>query len=744
MRNLPKNKKGFMLIMLYIILVVLIIWDAAFFLASIHESKVTKISLDSLGSLYSAEKGLSCAIYEIKTHLGWYTHFADPDNNYVLTKTNPSPQANLTTLCKIENQGDYDGCYVSRTNVPGTTIPEFALKTYLDPTSTPESPKTVVLIKGNSPSISRLFITKVNAFSLYDFFVFTPYDLWMGNKLWKAIGGKMHANGSVVWLGSSIIEDVSEFTTPQSFRYNITADVPPDPGQEEYVNDTVTPPPCLAWPGNPACGGNPDFPLTWTDIYSTGLRSISINPCYPSATNCVNKSYLNYQDAHLAGDMFRLKMFNGNSYVPWDGVGPYTSPLGNPGIYQIPGSYTKFIKNGTPISVPNRLAQTYDWQKYSGATQAYHYPEQPISQVAYTNSGKQQGIGGWPEFLNNNGLNGILKDGSAGGQYLEPQTVMTDIFHDEAEAGGLLIFKNADDKLAMRINGAPALVEEDGVIKDPDGKVLAEKITFYNTNSGWQNTVARLNVKNLREGGFYPINGMLYCQDFSLALFDAQKIDNIGLTAVSSENIILEGDFNNISAAPAAMITAKETYTVSDNFKYPGSLPFTLHNPNFPFESDADWDWSKYADEMPNFVDRDYTYVTSLMGSTRGYLGEVLERWGENTRTIIGSSIQLIYADFPPPSWLDAQRTRYCCLPDQQPPDCFLGPYCRDITLPRWSGEGMTFTYPTPNTYQFDINYLPGSVSPRPPGDFFGYSKEVWLEINYNDTNFTRHYAPIN
>ncbi len=736
-----------MLIMLYILLVVLIIWDAAFFLASFNESNVTKINLDSISALYSAENGLSCAVFEIKSHPGWYTHFADPNNGYALVEINVAPP-NLTTLCKIDNtpSSEYYGCYVSLTNVPGTTTPEFALKTYLDPTSSHNNPETLVLIKGNSPSINRLFVAKINSHSLYDYFVFTPYDLWMGPKAWKALGGRMHANGSVVWQGSSTIEDVSEFTTPRSFMYNVTADAPPDPGQEEYVNEVVTPSPCQTIPAHPDCAGNPN--LTWTDIYANSLRSPDFNPCYPNPGNCLNKSYLNYPDRHLATDSSRLKMFNGNLYVPWDGVGLYIDPRSNPSIYQMPASYTKFIRNGTPISIPNRLAQTYDWQEYADATQQFHYPEQPPIQVAYTDSEKQPSpISGWPAFLNANGLNGILKDSGAGGQYIEPQKVMTDIFHDEAEAGGLLIFKNAQDKLEMLINGTTSLVEHNGVISDPhSGKVIAEKITFYNTNSGQQNTIARLRMKDLIDAGLYPNNGILYCDNYGVALAEAEKIQDIGLTAVSPENIILEGNFNNLRSAPAAMITAKETYTVSDKFKYPGQLQFTLHNPNYPFESDEGppWNWNQHENQMPELVNHGYTYVTSLVGSTRGYLGEVLERWGNYTRTIIGSSIQLKYEYFEPPGWFDGQRTRYCCQGNPPPDPCFAGPYCRNTTLPQWEGEGMTFTYPTPNTYQFDINYLPGTGAARPPGDFFGDSKDVWLEINYNDSNFTHHYAPIN
>ncbi len=763
MKKRIKNNPGFLLLTSYMIFIVLIIWTAAFFLTSVNETSVARISRDSLQGYYNLQNGLNCVSEEIKAHSTvsiWTTHhIRDFEGGELELDPNTAiPVVELMGYATIDQSGNYVS--VNNVSLPdGTTLPEFEAKVYQDPGSLDYNPTYIILVRGNSPTSSRLFVSKVHINSLFDHFFFYPdidpaKPLILDSKTFNTYDGKIHANGDIIWGDNLTFNDVKEFSTPGTIKYQLKEDIPADYGEADYSGEIA---PCDT--ENPPAICDDGFSHSWAEVFPT-LRSPYYNPCYGPGCLAQTYTYLNNPDLHAAGNKTRLLMEDG--IKPWNGTftgdppqPTYDNPLAEPGVYVDNSKLTKFgidvDDNDTidqVVTIPNTLNQPYNWDKYKYIHEHFQwdYPG-GNTEIKYTNSAAQQTA--WSDFLaapEQYRLKEVIKDGLSGGEYKTPKRVNAALMRETAKSNGILITKDSGN-ISMTINGSDPIVGRDRI--RIEGKVVAERKTFQNTNSGRNNEVVVVNMKNLLDAGqqssYFPHNGIIYTDSFGLAISQGFKIP-APLSIVGEENIYLAGNFNVTPISPgqpfppACMaVGAKELYTVSTNFfNNPSQNVATLHNPNWPQVSDGNWQLA-HENDMPRRVTQSLVYNISAIGRY-AYNPNVLERW-QAPRYVNGVFVRLDEDIFAPITEVDGFRTRWC-----QPCGTFTT-YCRSCELypsQPWPYDAMTIIMPNPNVFSFEKLYLSVSADyNRPPGYEYNYTEDVALEITNSSQNWSYHYSAL-
>ena len=763
--NLLRKNNGFLLISTYIAIVLLLIFGAALFSRSADEHKFASISQDNLAARYAAEQGIDYVISEIKYNGQLHTHNADSDNVLQVETDNPLETGDL----KMGSNVLIDGAGNYSSNFPNEES-QFQVKVYSDPINEDE---TIILSRGINGSETRLIVSKYVPSSLYQFFIFTPYQFWPGSNELDAGGATIHANDWIVFNGSADFSNLTGMSTAKYFRHDAKGFVPPGEISYDHDNNPSTPDETKAWD---------EIFWNWRDPYVT-----------PNDTDITEAKYRNKYDGLNYGDLRGLRMFDAfGSVVAWDGVSEYLDPYETANFEHY--RWDAYLTTINGVDIPNKFANTgYDWNKYYqfGTSGVWydgrrwnHSPE--IITAHHFNTDEQ--YSDWDNFLSagelGETLNGVLKDANTGGFHYEPLTIDGAQYQDSAQYGGIYINEDVSGTLNVYLNSNTPLSWDGNQIDINGETAVFEKKSFVDINSTFTRNVITLDIEKLKIAKGDTNAGLsqnIIYSNYPLVLTNATDILSGGLTTICEENLYLHGNYNDVSGKPSAAIGAKYIYTLSSDWDYPQTLEAPYNNPNHPYEHnfycphgdetcrtylidkgrDADevthdnyslgrnWYFENEAN-MANEVDNtaQHIYKVALVGYYGGNSPYVLERWthydnpGSLTelpsswvgasREIHGAFIRLKLGDFPYSGDRDYNRQR-CCSAYSAP--------CRDCTL--YPNGWVTTAYGpggSRNSYFYDTQFSGGDV---PPGDYFAYSSSAFLEIEDNATNWNNHHIPI-
>lgn len=756
LKTLSTNK-GFLLITTYIMMITLLILSAAFFARSISENNSIRVHRDMLGAKLAGEMGLEFAYFEIRNYAAtmgeiWTTHWYDG------TQTSPEPlnpmcPADCPTSSVPSTYAHIDPNGFSYTGSSGGST--FQVRTYGEPN---ESNVVVILSKGIYNGRERLFATKVSTRSLYDYFIFTPDDLMIQRVTWDGNGGRIQVNGNVILGDFGRATDIGQLATAGNFKYLIYPYMPPN----SFANS-----------------GN-NFNGLWF------LRP----PWYRtngSVAAQANNEYTNIPDGHVTGDRYGIYRTKITTPQPKSGYPPFelmtqtsdatiNSPL--PHDYYQGGKYpynriyqcqdgwncgTSYYSASTQINskiIPNRLIGSYyNLNKYAGTG----YGTKEGIPIDYTNSEKQATA--WDNFVTGAGLGDTLKKGV---NPVRPLKIQPEKYASAAENQGIYIYKGGSgETLKVRINGASYI--------DSGIPSYIQKKTFKNTRSGKDNEVVVLDVGAMEAAGIKPENGIVYAKDYGLALQNAKCLPPGGLTAVSEENLILQGEFNTQTTSdpspgstcsrswqPAAAIVKKKIYTVSTTFNYPTNLPAPLHSKDYPYPPNPSGSppFTYYGDSPSNYYSQNVgampnqaspipstnyiQYNISLIGPY-ALQPEVLERWSwpQSVANPNGPQVMVERKIQGARIKLGADSDFACtgnCLTTL------------DVDTPRGDRDGDARGVPwdmyailgSPDYYSensndsssYEPNYVPGASTSRPPGYVYSAVNYAFLELENTAANF--------
>ena len=224
--------------------------------------------------------------------------------------------------------------------------------------------------------------------------------------------------------------------------------------------------------------------------------------------------------------------------------------------------------------------------------------------VMHTNTAKQSIA--WPQFIKNSPLDGIVRDGNSGGEYLDPPEFDAS-YQKIASQGGLLIDLDVsfdgkyDDRTEWRTVLEKSVDNAVASLNAMNPKV-AKKVKFVNTYTNQLNILLEIDLKEMQATGNYPSNGIVYSK-VPLRLTNGErlprKMANYGFTVLCEENLYLKGDFNTKDWVTSAMIGKKRVFTLSDDFNDPQVVPATLHYRDYPYMYVKDDGMGIYAESNP-------------------------------------------------------------------------------------------------------------------------------------------------
>ncbi len=799
-----KQEKGFLLISAFMVVVFLAILSAAIFSQSISENTLICNLLARLQAKYNAELGFNCVAYElINGGSDWVTQVSDAATPYTLHK---NPLALTLALSdsneRLENNNDPETSFNS--GIYQSKAGDFQVKIYKDPILGQED-QFIVLSRGISANTTYLLAAKISSSSLYENFIFSPDTMQLDYMTFSAKGGKMHANKDIILTEGANILDVAELSTPEAIKFTISSETP-------LASSCLPAGPGLCnWHGYFYTRYPPYRPLnsigTSENMYASELHArgerqglYMQNPTWPASgskyTLCTNPANCIHSTSTIAENFY---IYNAADSYLTNGVftGLYSNLMPNIKACQPPCVPGPTNPNPT-IQIPSRLSQAYTWDKhydtsstdpanqrggvwYDGQWQ-YSGPPENIS-VNYFNSAMQpSAFRSWLDA--NNSLRGVMKDRNTGGETISPVKINAETYFNKAQTDGIYIYRDLDNdfKLTMQINGgAPpngaTVVEDAAGVFNFEGAKIARKdyfIDYWSTNT---KNIIKLDIEKMRKHAqTSPSNGIIYAE-YDVALTNAEKIfedtpanPGGGLTTVTNQNCYLVGNYNTEDYQPSAVISAKDIYTLSKDFKFPHSLPYTTHNPNYPFTQEDnppsnppnpynETAWQASAvnqNRMPNRVSEDTTYYVSMVGYRGLKKGRLLERWKDNSgqlraRTIVGAFVGLEKDNFQWPEYEQDPNEGWPIF-DENHIRCgtgagflYMGTPGRDCaTFAGWPTEDLWTTYPNPAIVQFESRYNTSDATTLPPGGLPGYYVNVMLEIPDTNDNFTHHYQVFN
>ncbi|MFH1061791.1 MAG: hypothetical protein V1747_02765 [Candidatus Omnitrophota bacterium] len=690
------NRKGTILVATYMVLCVIIVVASSFFSMVLTDNKTVARDNDGARALSNAERGIAYAYFEAnKMGWDWYTH----EWNGSKKKLIPIPPAQrVLTRADLSFNSDK---FVEHNSG------SFMLKAYPDATREND---TVVVSMGICGKERRVLMYYLTRRGIYDFFIYTPYDL----DLYDAVGhhpllngGGIHSNGDIHIDSYMRLEDISELSAGASgnIYYEGSQYIPPyyadrldsvmdgkspitrlDKMADVFRDDTIN----QAGPFgyyNAYGQWQWDSGATYFVYTDNGLRNsfqsteghfagsvldiYNVNPGQTSG-GAKNDSggILNSQNAWIKPYMLDSE---GNQIdktwveIPaemdtewgWDKYGwnNYGTVAG-----EQPVSFYTYKDDGTQVDVANTYWEINasnkvemldppiggtpeEWAVFNAAhpeakqywdmyatpefwkanynNAYYEYladminPEMldgtygderlnsDILMVKHTNSEKQPDD--WKAFLSSSGLDGIVRDGNTGGEYLEPPDFDT-TYSRLAERDGLYIdldssfdgnFDDYDEwqeVLEKSIDNAVNSLNQGTATHD-----VAKKVKFINTFTGEWNVVLEIDFKNMQTQSRYPSNGILYTK-VPIRITNAAELarakPKYGFTILGEENIYLQGDYNTDQWVTSAVISKKRIFTLSDDFNDPQVKPALEHYPDYPYLYVKDDGSGNYA-EVP-------------------------------------------------------------------------------------------------------------------------------------------------
>lgn len=403
------------------------------------------------------------------------------------------------------------------------------------------------------------------------------------------------------------------------------------------------------------------------------------------------------------------------------------------------------------------------------------------------------------DFDEGHTLENILKDANTGGKHIQPLSIQGAFYAEKATAGGIHITNSMAGSLWVKIknynNDQYISIDSLGGRLVINKFIVFEKKNFVDQNSAETKDVVTLDIGNLKQalGNNAGLDQNIIYSNYPIVLTNAGDILDNGLTTVCENNIYLHGNYNDKPTTggetfkPSAAISGRKVYTLSGTWDYPQTLQYTFHNPDSPNK----WDFycpagsSKCIDQLissgrpaietthPSHPegynwyalnrnqmtravppdsdpsepgDNPYVYNVAIVGQSAH--PQVLERWWDYTnpgnnsnpptgsaagiRRIYGSQIWLEYADFPGSgSW--SSYNRRCCGAPMPGGGTFSAP-CADCAA--YIDSRPSPVYSAGTNYNYNAQFADGDV---PPGDLLGYSGTIFLELEDNTTNWTKH-----
>ena len=677
------NKKGTILVATYMVLCVIIVVASSFFSMVLTDNKAVTRDNDGVRALSNAERGIAYAYYEAY-NLGWdWTTHKWFNTNKTKLKVVP-PGQRMKTRADCDFNGD--GFYVHASG-------DFMVKAYPDQTRDNDIVVVVRGICGNETKTLMYYLTRRG---IYDFFLYTPYDLDLYNAVGrhpKLNGGGIHSNGDIHIDTYMRLEDISELSAGEdgNIYYEGRQYIPPYFADRlDGVMDGKSPITRLDDMGNvwrddtvneagPFGNYNSSGQWCWdsgatyfvgtslelrdsfqsTELHFAGSKQDIHNVAPGQSSYVVNDSSvaLNSQNCWIKpyildseGDRIEKTWVEIPSEMDteweWDKYGwsSYGSVSG-----EKPVSFYTYKDDGTSVDVANTYweidggtgdvvmldppiggdvtqwavfnaahpsAQKY-WDMYASPefwkstyddNSYYEYLAEVVNpevldgtygderlngdalMVKHTNSKKQPDD--WRNYLVNSGLDGIVRDGNNGGEYLEPPD-FDQTYSRLAERDGLLIdldssfdgsyddYDEWQDVLEKSIDNAVATLNYGTTTND-----VAKKVKFINTFTGKWNVVLEIDFKNMQTQSKYPNNGIVYSK-VPIRITNASKLarakPKYGFTLLGEENVYLKGDYNVDQWVTSAVISKKRIFTLSDNFNDPQVKPALEHYPDYPY-----------------------------------------------------------------------------------------------------------------------------------------------------------------
>ncbi len=289
--------------------------------------------------------------------------------------------------------------------------------------------------------------------------------------------------------------------------------------------------------------GSGDVVMLDPPIGGDAAQWVAFNAAHPSAEK--------YWDMYASPEFWK-STYNDNSYYE------YLAEIVNPEV--LDGTYGDERLNGDKLMVKN------------------------------TNSEKQPDD--WKNYLVNSGLDGIVRDGNTGGEYLEPPD-FDQTYSRLAEKDGLYIgldssFDGSYDDYAEWQGVLEKSIDNavEALNKGTPKNDVAKKVKFINTFTGKWNVVLEIDFKNMQTQNRYPSNGILYSK-VPIRITNASELarakPKYGFTLLGEENVYLKGDYNTDKWVTSAVISKKRIFTLSDDFNDPQVPPATEHYPDYPY-----------------------------------------------------------------------------------------------------------------------------------------------------------------
>lgn len=605
-----KNNKGVALILALGVSSVLLTLSMAYVGGAIQENNLCQRYQDSLVSLYEAERGLNYAAIEARNN-GWdsfLTHdvlqgklsVIKANLNSVLAGTNNSQRT-----ISFEN-GNY-GNYLIVTPTTRTEVRTYR-NTPVDATDIFILARTTVI----ATDTKKILKMRIGTTSLYDFLMFTPYDMVLSGIDGKGIG-RIHSNGNILWWGNA--ENVEQVSSAGFMRPNYWNRIPAYllDGLDGVMDGRAPEPDCSDY----QCRWNPTDYDTWFASLTPAQQNQSIQAGVSRPSGVFTQDVGNYPWMKLDWNYNNTKGFtwhprwssiqgdfNSDSLQQETGVCPtcrgsyynwneqitsyhYGLPPASygPPYTNVPGyNFTAYAGNNYNYDTLQQTLNAtqvsnlfYDAIKVNGVQipkelpsgEAYDFDpffQDPvvddIHSVKYTNTELQPN--GWAEWVTSAGakipakqphagetLGAVLKDRNTGGEYLDPVPVDSDYFKVMAQTKG--IFIHADGS-TNRPDLCPNIISKSEFFNDLR--------PYRENNIEYKDKVVNIDVQKLRTCGAMEenFNGVIYfdgkdCRDCGVRLKNAQNLPskstsnvNGGLTVFSTRQVYLQGDFNYNSA----------------------------------------------------------------------------------------------------------------------------------------------------------------------------------------------------
>ncbi len=680
-----RNHKGTILVATYLVLTVIIVVASSFFAMVVNNNKAIAKANNGARALNYAERGIAYVYFE-SYNLGWDWH----------THTWNAAKNNLIKVPASERLKIRDDCYFD--NATGFYVHnggEFMVKAYPDQVREDD---TVVVSMGICGGEKRVIMYYLTRRGIYDFFVFTPYNLDLYSAVGrdpKMNGGGIHSNGNIYLRTYMRLEDISELSTGEDGSIYYTSSQYAAP----YYADNID----YKMDGR--------APITRLDQLYNIWRDDSADPMQAGpfgAYNSRNQWYWKYRANYFVATS--VKSYPTNSFSStethfagnnqdrynvapgaWDWVsGTYNDSSESLNRYNVWIKPYELDADGNQIDhdwaqIPAELDEEWSWNKYFGSSYGTGSAanEQPTSFYTYDDSGNEVDcentyweidasnnvvmldppIGGtsdewaafnlahpgakkywdmykspefwqavrgdsfygtylneeamdgvygddrltggridvkhtnsmkqpsaWSDFLKDSGLDGFVRDGNTGGEYLEPPD-FSESYSRLAEKDGIFVdlvndfdgdfsdYQEWQDVLERSIDDAVSMFNSGGAR-------VAKKIKFINTFTGKWNVVLELDVEKMQQSSKYPHNGILYSK-VPIRLTNASELarakPGYGFTVLGEENIYLQGDYNTENWVTSAVISKKRVFTLSDDFNDPQVPPAPENYPDYPY-----------------------------------------------------------------------------------------------------------------------------------------------------------------